>query len=134
MQISIEDIYNGIVDISYISTDDFSRDFLGMNPSYYRSLKSRGIEPSTTAMIVLMEKLHQRATAIKMGGDSHQVLQKASARYEELAKLVAIEIAHRTLKREQASDWVRKTLLKIISSMNDDRHNSSGTMPPIIIC
>lgn len=134
MRLLIEDIYRQMNDISRLSTEEFSCGFLGMNPSYYRSIKSRSIEPSTRALMVLMERLHQRAIAIKAGSRSHQVLQKAADRYEELAKLVAIEIAQRTLKREKTSDWVRQTLLRIISSMNDDRHNSAGTMPPIIIC
>lgn len=134
MRILIEDIYRQMNDISRLSTEEFSCDFLGMNPSYYRSIKSRNIEPSTGALMILMERLHQRANGIKAGGRSHQVLQKAADRYEDLAQLVAIEIAQRTIKRDQASVWVRKTLLKIISAMNEDRLNSVGSMPPIIIC
>lgn len=133
----IEQVYEQIADIRYISTDDFSRDYLNKNPSYYRSLKSRHMEPSTSVLMTLMEHLGHHASVMRMG-KSHQMLQRLAEKYEAIGEQVGKEIAVRSFQQKKQSKWVRETLVRIINNINKEKENSVDdsrySAPAIIIC
>ena len=133
----IEQVYEQIADIRYISTDDFSRDYLDKNPSYYRSLKSRHMEPSTSVLMTLMEHLGHQASVMRMG-KSHQMLQRVAEKYEAIGEQVGREIAMRSLHQKEQSKWVRETLVRIINNISKEKDNSVDdsrySAPAIIIC
>ena len=133
----IEEIYEQVTAIRYISTDDFSCEYLDKNPSYYRSLKSRHMEPSTSVLLTLMEHLGKQATVMR-AGRSHQMLQQVAERYEALGVKVGKEITRRSFREKETSKWVRETLVRIVNSISDernpDRDDSRFSAPAIIIC
>lgn len=133
MTILIERIYNQVADINYISQDEFSTEFCGTTKSYLRSMKTRQMEASTSVLMTLMETLHQRANAMRTGNNTHQVLQRAAAKYDALADEVGEEIAKRSLKQTEASKWVRDALVRIINTLNDEKSSKNYSTPPIII-
>ena len=129
----IEQVYEQIADIRYISTDDFSRDYLGKHPSYYRSLKSRHIEASTTALLSLLEALEKQATILK-SRNSHPLMHSIAQKYEELGNIVCEEIAKRVLKNAISSAWTQKILIAVTNNLTVSSNNPvpiKGT--PIII-
>ena len=131
-----QSIYDDICRIRYISTDEFSTGWLGMNPSYYRSIKARGMEASTAALLVLMDKLHAQSCAHR-ASTSHQLLQRVADQYTALAYRVGEEVARRSTAAPAATAWVRSTLVKIINELNEQRMDADQNpyrVPPIIIC
>ncbi|MDB4235159.1 hypothetical protein OAI26_09700 [Sulfitobacter sp.] len=129
----LEGIFEQVTAIKPISTDQFSTDFLGMNPSYYRSMKSRKLEPSTAVLITLMERLGEQA-AVMRGGE-HALLQRVAAKYQTLGEAVAREIATRSINQTQHSAWVRETIVRIMEEISAARsQNHTWSVPPIIIC
>ena len=134
MTILIEHIYNQVADIHYLTQDQFSLELCGSkHPSYLRSMKARQMEASTSVLMTLMEALHQRANAMRTENNTHQVLQRAAARYDALADEVGEEIAKRSLKQTEASKWVKDALIRIINSLNDEKSSKPYSTPPIII-
>ena len=129
-------IYEDICRIRYISTDEFSKEWLGMNPSYYRSIKARGMEASTATLLVLMDKLHVQSCAHRANTD-HQLLQRVADQYSALAHRVGEEVALRSTAAPAATAWVRSSLLKIINEINEqrlEREDHYYSVPLIIIC
>ena len=133
MTILIENIYYKTNEITPITMDQFSTQFCGTTKSYLRSMKARQIEASTSVLMTLMEALHQRANAMRTENNTHQVLQRAAARYDALADEVGEEIAKRSLKQTEASKWVKDALIRIINSLNDEKSSKPYSTPPIII-
>lgn len=133
----LEKIYPKVSAIKHISGDDFSKEFLGASSSYYRSMKSRNIDASTGVLVTLMERLGQRAQAMR-SGKAQPFLMLVADKYEALAVEVGHEIARRSLQQCQHSQWVKQTLLRIVNEINSDRHDESDqehwSVPPIIIC
>jgi hypothetical protein len=133
----LEKIYLKVSAIKQISGDDFSKEFLGVSSSYYRSMKSRNIDASTGVLVTLMERLGQRAQAMR-SGKAEPFLMLVGDKYEALAVEVGHEIARRSLHQCQHSQWVKQTLLKIVNEINSDRHDQNDqenwSVPPIIIC
>ena len=125
-----ENIYHQLTGLIYISTDEFSIEWLGQSRSYYPSNKARGIEASNTALVKLMNKLTEHKAALERNA-KHPFLIENAKRYEVLAKLVGQEIANRSIKSNIANHAVKKMLHRIIAEVNEHHHPSS---PPIIIC
>ena len=92
-----ESIYHQLTDLIYISTDQFSTEWLGQSRSYYSSNKAIGIEASSTALVKLMNKLTEHKAALDRN-TTHPFLRESAKRYEVLAKLVGQEIADRSIK------------------------------------
>jgi hypothetical protein len=131
-----QSIYEDICRIRYISTDEFSTEWLGMNPSYYRSIKARGLEASTKALLVLMDKLHAQSLAHK-SNTRHELLLRVAGQYNALAHKVGQEVALRSTAASTTTEWVRNTLVKIITELNEQRMDAEANayaVPPIIIC
>lgn len=133
----LEQIYPQVAAIRQISTDKFSKDFLGMAASYYRSMKARQMDASTSVLVTLMERLGQRAEAMR-SGKAQPFLMLVADKYEALAVEVGHEIARRSLQQCQHSQWVKQTLLKIVNEINSERNDENGqehwSVPPMIIC
>ena len=133
----LENIYPQVAAIRQISTDEFSKDFLGMGASYYRSMKARSLEPSTAVLVTLMERLGEQAIVMR-SGKPQTLLLRVADRYEKLGEEVGQEIARRALMQAQHSKWVRETLYRIVNNINSEReHERDAGMwlaPPIIIC
>ncbi len=131
-----QSIYEDICRIRYISTDEFSTEWLGMNPSYFRSIKARGMEASTKALLVLMDKLHTQSL-VHRSNTRHELLLRVAGQYSALAQEVGQELALRSTAAPAATAWVRTTLLKIIMELNEqrlDKEANTYDVPPIIIC
>jgi hypothetical protein len=124
-----ETIYQKITQLSYISTDEFSKEWLGQSRSYYSSNKARSIEASTSALVCLMNKLTDQQSIMSTRAD-HPLLLKTAIRYELIAKEVGKEIANRSIKLNIANSKVKNILYNIISELNDKANPSA---PPIII-
>ena len=136
----IEGIYRKISDITYISTDTFSTEWLCQNPSYYRSLKSRKIDASTTSLVRLMSKLGEQAEVLRAGRPNTHLYRVAS-QYEAIGEEVGAEIARRSTKQAEGSLWARTTILRIVKTINEQKLASAKNNPhdpysdpPIIIC
>jgi hypothetical protein len=133
----VEKIYLQVAAIRQISTDEFSKDFLGMGASYYRSMKARGLEPSTVVLVTLMERLGQQAIVMR-SGKAQTLLLRVAERYEAVGEEVGREIARRSLQQVQHSRWVRETLYRIINNIKSEREQQRDagrwSAPPIIIC
>ena len=133
----LEKIYLQVAAIRQISTDEFSKDFLGMGASYYRSMKARGLEPSTVVLVTLMERLGQQAIVMR-SGKAQTLLLRVAERYEAVGEEVGREIARRSLQQVQHSRWVRETLYRIVNNINSEREQQRDagrwSAPPIIIC
>jgi len=133
----LEKIYPQVAAIRQISTDEFSKDFLGMGASYYRSMKARGLEPSTAVLVTLMERLGEQAIVMR-SGKAQTLLLRVADRYEALGEEVGQEIARRSLQQAQHSKWVRETLYRIVNNINSERERERDagrwSAPPIIIC
>jgi hypothetical protein len=133
----LEGIYPQVSNIRQINSDEFSKDFLGMGGSYYRSMKARGLEPSTAVLVTLMERLGEQAIVMRTG-KPHSLLLRVAERYEALGEEVGREIARRSLQQVQHSKWVRETLQRIVNGINVDREQQRDagrwSAPPIIIC
>ena len=125
-----ESIYLKLNTISPLSTDDFSKEWLGQSRSYHSSNKARGYEASNGALVKLMNRLISQHEVL-MTNNNHQVLTKAAKRYEALATEVGEEIANRSIKSNIANSAVKKMLHRIIAELND---NANPSHPPIIIC
>lgn len=133
----LEGIYPQLSNIRQISTDEFSKNFLGMGASYYRSMKARGLEPSTAVLVTLMARLGEQAIVMRTG-KPHSLLLRVAERYEALGEEVGREIARRSLQQVQHSLWVRETLYRIINNINSEREQQRDagrwSALPIIIC
>ena len=133
----LEGIYPQVAAIRQISTDEFSKDFLGMGASYYRSMKARSLEPSTAVLVTLMSRLGEQAIVMR-AGSPHSLLLRVADRYEALGEQVGREIARRSLQQVTQSKWVRETLQRIVNGVNSDREQQRDagrwSAPPIIIC
>ena len=129
----IEQVYEQIADIRYISTDEFSRNYLDKNPSYYRSIKSRHIAPSTGALICLLETIGKQMCIIK-SGNTHPFMYSVAQRYEDLGIKVCEEIAKRISKKPICSVWTQEILTSVIYDANACYGNSKFKVgSPIII-
>ena len=122
-------IYEKVSALSYISTDEFSTDWLGQSRSYYSSNKARGIEASNTALVKLMNKLTEHKAALERNA-KHPFLIENAKRYEVLANLVGQEIANRSIKSNIANHAVKDMLVKIVAEINEQRN---PTALPVII-
>lgn len=134
----LEGIYPQVAAIRQISTDEFSKDFLGMGASYYRSMKARGLDASTAVLVTLMSRLGEQAIVMR-AGSPHSLLLRVADRYEALGEEVGREIARRSLQQVKHSKWVRETLQRIVNGVNGDREQQrdagrAWSAPPIIIC
>ena len=136
----LEGIYPQVSNIRQISSDEFSKDFLGMGGSYYRSMKARGLEPSTAVLVTLMERLGEQAIVMRAGSPHslpHSLLLRVADRYEALGEEVGREIARRSFQQVPHSKWVRETLYRIVNNINSEREREHGagiwSAPPIII-
>ena len=132
----LETIYPQVTAINHISTDEFSKDFLGMGASYYRSMKARQLDASASVLVTLMERLSEQAIVMR-SGKQHTLLLRVADKYEALGEEVGREIARRSLQHAQHSKWLRSTLLKIINEINEqrlEREDHYYGVPPIIIC
>ena len=124
-----EKIYHKLNKLTPISTDEFSIDWLGQSRSYYSSNKARRLEASNTALVKLMNKITEHKQALETR-TSHPVLLKAAMEYELLAKEVASEVAHRSIKSNLANQKVKEMLYTIVADINEQKH---PTAPPILI-
>lgn len=133
----LEGIYPQVSNIRQINSDEFSTDFLGMGSSYYRSMKARGLEPSTAVLVTLMSRLGEQAIVMRTGSP-HSLLLRVAEKYEALGEEVGREIARRSLQQVNQSKWVRETLYRIVNGVNGDREQQRDagrySAPPIIIC
>ena len=133
----LEQIYPQVAAIRQISTDEFSKDFLGMGASYYRSMKARNLNASTSVLVTLMERLGEQAIVMR-SGKPQTLLLRVADRYEALGEEVGREIARRSLQQAQHSKWVRETLYRIVSNIINEREQEYDagrwSAPPIIIC
>ena len=132
----LEKIYPQVAAIRQISTDEFSKDFLGMGASYYRSMKARQLDASTSVLVTLMERLGEQAIVMR-SGTAQTLLLRVADRYEALGEEVGREIARRSLQQAQHSKWVRETLYHIVNNINSEREqqiDGRWYAPPIIIC
>ena len=133
----LEKIYPQVAAIRQISTDEFSKDFLGMGASYYRSMKARQLDASTSVLVTLMERLGELAIVMR-SGKPQTLLLRVADRYEALGEEVGQEIARRSLQQAQHSKWVRETLYRIVNNINSERERERDagmwSAPPIIIC
>ena len=125
-----ETIYEKISQINYISTDEFSKEWLGQSRSYYSSNKVRQIEASIPALVCLMNKLTEHEQALRMTSPhqkrtSHQFLLKAAAKYLDVATEVGEEITKRSLKTNLANNKVKEMLYKIIERVNEPACSSA---------
>ena len=124
-----EQIYNQVNNLGYVSSDEFSKYWLGQSRSYYSSNKARGIEASTTALVKLMNRLTEHKAALEQN-TAHPFLIENAKRYEVLAKLVGQEIANRSIKSNIANRVVKDMLVKIVAETNEQRN---PTALPVII-
>lgn len=133
----LEEIYPKVSAIKQISTDEFSVEFLDMGASYYRSMKSRQIDASTAVLMMLMERLGQKAEMMR-SGRSQAFLLRVAERYEAAGVEVGREIARRSLLHSQHTPWVRQTLLRIVNDINAEHTakwpDDNFSAPTIIIC
>jgi hypothetical protein len=133
----LEGIYPQVAAIRQISTDEFSKDFLGMGASYYRSMKARQLNASTSVLVTLMERLGEQAIVMRTGSP-HSLILRAAEKYEKLGEEVGREIARRSLQQVNQRKWVRETLYRIVNGVNADREQQRDagrwSAPPIIIC
>jgi flagellar hook-basal body complex protein FliE len=124
----IQRIFEEIQKTRPIHSDEFSTLWLLKSPSYYRSLKSRGMQPSNQVLLNLMEQLRKQSTLMRDA--RHQVLLDVADKYERLADLCAKEIASRSVALEH-SQWVRDRIIAAVNEINATR--DEGYLPPIII-
>jgi len=124
-----ENIYHQLTDLTYVSTDKFSTEWLGQSRSYYSSNKARGIEASSTALVKLMNRLTEHKAALEQNA-KHPFFLENAERYEALAKLVGQEIANRSIKSNIANRVVKDMLVKIVTETNEQRN---PTALPVII-
>ena len=90
----VENIYSEINRRRPVSTDAYSKQWLGQCRSYYTSIKSRNIEASNQSLIHLMNKLLEQQAV--MNSKPHALLQVVAKEYGALAKQVAKEIVRRS--------------------------------------
>ena len=133
----LETIYPEVAAIRHLSTDEFSKEFLGMGASYYRSMKARNLDTSTSVLVTLMERLGEQAIVMRSGKPQTLLLRVAN-RYEALGEEVGCEIARRSLQHAHHSKWVRETLHRIVNNISNEgareRDADIWSAPPIIIC
>ena len=122
-------IYEKVTELNYISTDEFSVDWLGQSRSYYSSNKARGIEASIPALVCLMNKLTQQEKALLMRSE-HKFLVRAAQKYMDIAAEVGEEITKRSMQINLANQKVKEMLYSIVERVNE-RHSSGA--PAIII-
>ncbi|MCL7408178.1 DUF6626 family protein [Marivivens donghaensis] len=123
----IQMIFEEIQKTRPIQSDEFSTLWLLKNPSYYRSIKSRGMRPSSQVLMNLMEQLKKQSTLMR--DRRHQVLMDVADKYEHLADLCAREIASRSLEIKH-SNWVRDRIIAAVKEINIEREDRN--LPPII--
>ena len=127
----IENIYKQVSDLTYLTTDEFSINWLQQSRSYYSSNKARGIEASTSVLVKLMNKLTEQKTNLEfVNQNKHPFLLENAKRYDELAKLVGKEIAHRSIKSNLANKRVKDMLVNIVNEVNEK--NNMQPLPIII--
>ena len=127
----IENIYKQVSDLTYLSTDDFSINWLQQSRSYYSSNKTRGIEASTTVLVKLMNKLTEQKEKLEFNNKKKHMFYLTNAnKYADLAKLVGREIASRSIKSNIANKRVKDLLVNIVTEINEQRNHNPL---PIII-
>jgi hypothetical protein len=127
----IENIYKQVSDLTYLSTDDFSINWLQQSRSYYSSNKTRGIEASTTVLVKLMNKLTEQKEKLEFNNKKKHMFYLTNAnKYDDLAKLVGREIASRSIKSNIANKRVKDLLVNIVTELNEQRNHNPL---PIII-
>ena len=124
-----ENIYNKLIDIAHISTDQFSTAWLGQSRSYYSSNKARGIEASSSALVKLMNKLIEHKSLLEANA-RHPFIFETAKRYESLAREVGIEIASRSIKKDIANGVVKDMLIQSVAEIGEPRNPPSS---PIFI-
>jgi hypothetical protein len=113
-----ERIYESIQKIRFMSTEEYSVDWLGMNPSYYRTIKSRKIQPSDHALSNLAARLEKEAELFRK--DLHPSIQELADIFDVLAKDVARHLLGKN-ERILHSKWVRAVIMKSISEIDSAR-------------
>ena len=122
-------IYEKVSALSYISTDEFSTDWLGQSRSYYSANKARGLEAINAALVQLMNKLTIHKQGIENRTD-HPVLLKAAVEYGNITNEIATEVAKRSVKANIANQQVKEILYKVVNEIN---HQAFPSAPPILI-
>jgi len=119
----IENIYKQVTHLTYLTTDDFSINWLQQSRSYYSSNKARGIEASTCVLVKLMNKLTEQKAKLEFNNkNQHPFLLEGAKRYDELARQVGKEIANRSIKSNIANNVVKDMLVKIVAEVNEQRN------------
>jgi hypothetical protein len=127
---NIEKYYGRLIEIDWMSTDEFSTKWLGKNKSYYRSIKSRNMDASTKTLVRLMENIN--AHVIHISGGKHGALRHVAKHYEAIADEVGREVARRALADEHASLWVRETIARIVGNVDDGKTKGDDCLPVLI--
>jgi hypothetical protein len=72
------------------SRSQFSREWLGRNESYYRSIQSKGLKPSVESQIILCGRL--RGLGMNFSRSEYPSLVKIGNRYLELYSLSSVRL------------------------------------------
>ncbi len=128
----IETFYDKLVELDWVSTDEFSTQWLGRNKSYYRSLKARNMDASTRVLARLMDRIIEQGSRLSERS-KRGALQSVATRYEALAEEVGTEIALRSLANEDVTHRVRDALLKIMQKEVGTVSSCADHMPVVIL-
>ena len=137
-----EKIYRQINEITGLTTDEYSTEWLKQSRSYHSSLKAQNREASLAVLQSLLSVITRKQNAaLKIASERNSERLKASAKiYQALALEIASEIANRNLEDAASKHnnlGVRKLVLEALSRSITEQLNSDeqehGLAPVVMI-
>ena len=113
-ELLITDIYQDLQDIvGKTSQESFSTRWLHQSPSYLRTIKSQGRNPSITVWENLLASLlqHERVITTK---NNHPLLKQKAHRIRSISERLAIYIAHKQIQSASQRHESRMLMLKAV--------------------
>ena len=103
------------------SSEDFSTDYLGKSKSYYRAMKSQGLEANTAMLTRLANELHTRRVLFEKVGSGQIALHYDKWRVIE--EEVAEELALRATDNGSINTFALQSVLSAIQAQITQRQS-----------
>jgi len=116
----IQDTYEQMKQANIVkSSEEFSTDFLGKSKSYYRAMKSQGMEASNAMLTKLANELNTRRTMFE--GFSKADLSFYYDKWRAVENNVAKELALRATDRGAINNHALNSVLSVIQQLVAER-------------
>jgi len=106
------------------SSEDFSTDYLGKSKSYYRAMKSQGLEANTAMLTRLANELHTRRVLFEKVGSGQIAFHYD--KWRDIEAEIAKELALRATDNGSINNNALHNVLSVIQQLITERSTATA--------